>query len=54
MKSDDINLLLLASEGAKLKYIKANSGILVPQVFAYRLVETLYLTVDGANDYIVV
>lgn len=34
--SDDTNLLLLASEAATLKYIKANSTIPVPEVLAYR------------------
>ncbi|KAL8734519.1 MAG: hypothetical protein Q9166_001419 [cf. Caloplaca sp. 2 TL-2023] len=34
--SDDTNLLLLASEAATLKYIKAYSTIPVPEVFAYR------------------
>ena len=34
--SDETNLSLLASEAATLKYIKANSTIPVPEVFAYR------------------
>lgn len=33
---EETNLLLLASEAATLKYIKANSKIPVPEVFAYR------------------
>lgn len=36
IKSDETNFLLLASEAATLKYIKANSTIPVPEVFAYR------------------
>lgn len=35
MISDDTNALLLASEAATLKYIKANSTIPVPNVYAY-------------------
>lgn len=34
--SEDISGLLLASEAATLRYIKANSTIPVPEVFAYR------------------
>lgn len=33
---DDTNLLLLESEAATLKYIKAHSSIPVPEVFAYQ------------------
>jgi len=36
IKSDETNLILLASEAATLKYIKANSTIPVPEIFAYR------------------
>ncbi len=36
IKSDETNLLLLASEAATLIYIRANSIIPVPEVFAYR------------------
>jgi len=36
IKSDKTNLLLLASEAATLMYIRANSKIPVPEVFAYR------------------
>lgn len=36
IKSDETNLLLLASEAATLMYIRANSTIPVPEVFAYR------------------
>ena len=36
IQSDKANFLLLASEAATLKYIKANSTIPVPEVFAYR------------------
>jgi len=36
IKSDETNLILLASEAATLKYIKTNSTIPVPEVFAYR------------------
>jgi len=36
IKSDETNLLLLASEAATLIYIRANSTIPVPEVFAYR------------------
>jgi len=36
IESDETNLLLLASEAATLKYIRANSTIPVPDVFAYR------------------
>ena len=35
IQSDETNSLLLASEAATLKYIKANSTIPVPEVFAY-------------------
>ena len=36
IKSDETNLSLLASEAATLMYIRANSTIPVPEVFAYR------------------
>ena len=36
MQSDETNLLLLASEAATLMYIRANSTIPIPEVFAYR------------------
>jgi hypothetical protein len=36
IKPDETNLLLLASEAATLMYIRANSTIPVPEVFAYR------------------
>jgi len=36
IKSDETNPLLLASEAATLMYIRANSIIPVPEVFAYR------------------
>ena len=36
MKLNEPNLLLLASDVATLMYIKANSTIPVPEVFAYR------------------
>ena len=36
IQSDEINLLLLASEAATLMYIRANSAIPIPEVFAYR------------------
>lgn len=36
IKSDEKNLMLLASEAATLKYIKAKRTIPVPEVFAYR------------------
>ena len=36
IKCHKINSDLLASEAATLKYIKANSSIPVPEVFAYR------------------
>lgn len=36
IRCDKTNLLLLASEAATLKYIKANSVIPVPEVLAYR------------------
>ena len=36
IKSDETNLLLLASEAATLIYIRANSTIPVPEVFGYR------------------
>ena len=36
MKSEETNHLLLASEAATLMYIRANSKIPVPEVFAYR------------------
>lgn len=36
IRSKETNLVLLASEAATLKYIRANSTIPVPQVFAYR------------------
>jgi hypothetical protein len=36
IKCDETNILLLASEAATPKYIKANSTIPVPEVFAYR------------------
>jgi len=36
IKLDETNLLLLASEVATLMYIRTNSTILVPEVFAYR------------------
>jgi len=36
IKSDETNLLLLASKAATLIYIRANSIIPVPEVFAYR------------------
>ncbi|MCJ1231354.1 hypothetical protein MMC12_008031 [Toensbergia leucococca] len=39
IKSNETNLLLLASEAATLKYIKANSTIPVPDLFAYRQVD---------------
>jgi hypothetical protein len=38
IKFDETNLILLASEAATLKYIKANSTIPVPEIFAYRQV----------------
>ena len=51
IKSDETNLLLLASEAAILKYIGANSTIPVPEVFAYRQARPLFLILDGANDH---
>lgn len=36
IKSDEANLSLLASEASTLMYIRANSTIPVPRVFAYR------------------
>lgn len=48
--SDDTNLLLLASEAATLKYIKANSTTPVPEVLAYRQAQTV-LILDDANDH---
>lgn len=36
IKSDETNLSLLASEAATLLYIRANSSIAVPEVFAYK------------------
>ncbi len=38
IKFDETNLILLASEVATLKYIKINSTISVPEIFAYRQV----------------
>ncbi len=35
-RSDGIDLLLLASEAATLMYIRANTTVPVPEVFAYR------------------
>jgi len=46
IKSDETNLILLASEAATLKYIKANSAIPVPEVFAYRQAIPSILVVD--------
>ena len=36
IQSDETNLLLLASEAATLRYIRANSTIPIPEVFAYK------------------
>ncbi len=36
IKSNETNLLLLTSEAATLIYIRVNSTIFVPEVFAYR------------------
>jgi len=47
IKSDETNILLLASEAATLKYIKANSTIPVPEVFAYRQARPLFLVWMG-------
>ena len=45
IRSDETSSLLLASEAATLKYIKANSTIPVPEVFAYRQArERLFLS----------
>ena len=43
IESDKVNSLLLASEAATLKFIKANSTIPVPEVFAYRQVRQCLL-----------
>lgn len=43
IKCEETNVLLLASEAAILKYIKANSTIPVPKVFAYRQARALLL-----------
>lgn len=51
IKSGETNLLLLASEAATLKYIKANSTIPVPEIFAYRQAGLSFLVLDGANDH---
>ena len=51
IKSNETNLLLLASEAATLKYIKANSTIPVPEVFAYRQAMPLFLVFGWANDH---
>ncbi len=47
IRSCETNILLLASEAATLKYIKANSTIPVPEVFAYRQVRPLFLVSMG-------
>ncbi len=50
IRSDGTNILLLASEAATLKYIKANSTIPVPEVFAYRQARPLFLTRMGLTN----
>ena len=50
IQSDEANFLLLASEAATLKYIKANSTIPVPEVFAYRQAR-LCLLLSKADDH---
>ena len=45
-----ILLLLLASEAATLKYIKANNTIPIPEVLAYRQAQTV-LILDDANNH---
>ena len=54
IKSIETNLLLLASEAATLKYIKANSIIPVPEVFAYRQARLSLLVCNQAHDHIAV
>lgn len=51
IKSRETNLLLLASEAATLKYIRANSTIPVPEIFAYRQARLIFLIWDGANGH---
>ena len=46
IKFDETNLILLASEVATLKYIKANSTISVLEIFAYRQVISSILFVN--------
>lgn len=47
IKSDETNILLLASEVATLKYIKVNNTIPVSEVFAYRQARPLFLVWMG-------
>ena len=53
IQSDEANSLLLASEAATLKYIKANSTIPGPEVFAYRQARQCLL-LSGTDNYSVI
>ena len=53
IQSDEMNCLLLASEAATLKYIKANSIIPVPEVLAYRQARQ-YLLLSRTDNHSVV
>ena len=53
IQSNKTNSLLLASEAATLRYIKANSAIPVPEVFAYRQARQSDL-LSGTDNYSVI